>query len=207
MVALPRARVRPEKHMKLSRKIEIEKVDLARYFHPRINKVEGGCWLWVGPVAGGGYGRVYTNNGYYTAHRLSYVEHRGQIPDGLVVDHLCRVPACVNPSHLEPVTQGENVRRGLNPIARNPWFAHCPNGHPYGGDNLYSHRGHRHCRACRFALDLARLTKFRKAQIIDHEGRRRWVRVPRFVGALRNPKSLVASAVGSGQFGESHETV
>lgn len=70
------------------------------------------CWLWTGWVAGNGYGRLGWKGGSVAAHRLAYQLYRGEIDDGLVIDHLCRNRRCVNPSHLEPVTQGENVKRG-----------------------------------------------------------------------------------------------
>lgn len=73
----------------------------------------------------------------------------GPIPDGLVIDHLCRNPQCVNPMHLEPVTPEENTRRGIggwNTRAK----THCPQGHPYSGANLYINptSGARVCRTC-----------------------------------------------------------
>lgn len=70
------------------------------------------------------------------------------VPDDLVIDHLCATPACVNPAHLEPVTQAENVKRGrAGDIERAR--THCPKGHPYDKANTYvSPAGHRKCRAC-----------------------------------------------------------
>lgn len=70
------------------------------------------CWLWTGTVANTGYGHIYRKGGPVVgAHRLSYEVHVDPIPEGLTIDHLCRVPLCVNPDHLEPVTQSENNRR------------------------------------------------------------------------------------------------
>jgi hypothetical protein len=73
-----------------------------------------GCWEWTAHRDIGGYGMIYDNGrGRPTAaHRVSYELHVGPIPDGLVLDHLRRNRACVNPAHLEPVTQLENVWRG-----------------------------------------------------------------------------------------------
>ena len=71
------------------------------------------CWLWTGAKQKG-YGAVQYRGRLHRAHRAVYTELVGEIPDGLVLDHLCRVPACVRPEHLEPVTQRENLRRGVN---------------------------------------------------------------------------------------------
>lgn len=75
-----------------------------------------GCWLWMGGVNGAGYGVLALKGRNYSAHRISYERQNGHIPAGLHLDHLCRMPCCVNPDHLEPVTPGENQRRGV--IAR-----------------------------------------------------------------------------------------
>jgi hypothetical protein len=77
-----------------------------------------GCWIFNGATSNG-YGIVKNADGYPSgAHRLMYEAAKGQIPDGLVLDHLCRVPCCVNPDHLEAVTQEENIRRGLCGVLR-----------------------------------------------------------------------------------------
>lgn len=72
---------------------------------------EKGCWLWQGTLRAG-YGRVKIGGRLQEAHRASYEHHVGPIPEGLVVDHLCRNRSCINPAHLEPVTEMENIRRG-----------------------------------------------------------------------------------------------
>jgi len=72
-----------------------------------------GCWHWGGLVGTHGYGIIRTPSGWRLAHRVYYERFVGPIPDGLQVDHLCRVRDCVNPEHLEPVTQAENIRRGF----------------------------------------------------------------------------------------------
>ena len=112
------------------------------------------CWLWTGGLNRAGYGRLSVGGrrgGPVLAHRWAYESFVGPIPEGLVLDHLCRTPNCVNPYHLEPVTQQENTRRadlsGNGQHFREK--THCPQGHSYSGANLYTHRGHRHCRACR----------------------------------------------------------
>ena len=108
-----------------------------------------GCWLWHGRGDDLGYGRFWDNGRDVQAHRWSYEHHKGPIADGLVIDHLCRVPACVNPDHLEPVTQGENVLRGFAPTAINARKTHCLRGHALSGDNLIRRPGNnRGCRTC-----------------------------------------------------------
>jgi hypothetical protein len=76
-----------------------------------------GCWLWAGYRDCKGYGRVHFQGHSYTAHRAVYVKHVGPIPDGYVLDHLCRVTSCVNPNHLDPVTTRVNLGRGVGPTS------------------------------------------------------------------------------------------
>ena len=70
------------------------------------------CWLWLGAVQTKGYGSFSISGVRYLTHRLSYEDRYGPIPDGLQIDHLCRVRQCINPAHLETVTTQENTRRG-----------------------------------------------------------------------------------------------
>lgn len=79
------------------------------------------CWIWQGSVSEDGYamcGRIVRGVLHGFAHRWSYAEHVGDIPEGMQVDHVCAQRACINPDHLEPVTPSENVRRSWARITR-----------------------------------------------------------------------------------------
>lgn len=113
----------------------------------------GPCWLWKPKPGAGGYGTFSISRDGKSrtlrAHRVAYQLCVGPFPEGLVPDHLCRVHACVNPSHLEPVTNRENVLRGIGVTARNASATHCANGHPFNDENTrIDRKGHRVCRVC-----------------------------------------------------------
>ena len=117
----------------------------------KVMKENNGCWLLSvsNPKTHRGYRNVEVCGGRYRAHVVSYVAHKGLIPKGLVLDHTCRVRNCVNPDHLEAVTNRENILRGTGFSARNARKTHCIRGHELAGDNLYlKENGHRHCRQC-----------------------------------------------------------
>jgi hypothetical protein len=111
------------------------------------------CWPWLGAGAKVrfGYGLFKWAGRVQPAHRASYEINVGPIPTGLYLDHLCRNPNCVNPAHLEPVTNEENLRRGRpNPAAINALKTHCIRGHEFTAENTYvTRRGTRTCRECR----------------------------------------------------------
>jgi hypothetical protein len=77
-----------------------------------------GCWLWTGTVMPAGYGTMKVGGQQRLAHRVAYEAFIGPVPDGLVLDHLCRVRSCVNPWHLQPVTNRENILRGVGVTSR-----------------------------------------------------------------------------------------
>lgn len=109
--------------------------------------VDGDCWLWAGEIGRSGYGYFYEIK-KHVAHRWYYEQTVGPVPDGLELDHLCRVRHCVNPDHLEPVTHAENVRRGM---VGDFWRqkTYCRNGHEYSAENTYwSESTGRLCRTC-----------------------------------------------------------
>lgn len=80
-----------------------------------LSKVAGGesCWIWLATIDRHGYGTFYMDGRNIPAHRASFLLAGHPIPSGLELDHLCRVRSCVRPSHLEPVTRAENIRRGM----------------------------------------------------------------------------------------------
>lgn len=115
---------------------------LPRRFWDKVNLDETtGCWIWQAQINDGGYGAIHWHRKpMQRAHRVAYEELIGPIPEGLVIDHLCKARACVNPSHLEPVTNGENVLRGDGPSAKNAQVARCPQGHEYTPENTMTRR-------------------------------------------------------------------
>lgn len=110
-----------------------------------------GCWMWMGhltpeeyPVLGSSFGTTFL------AHRHAYERFVGPLQPGLVLDHLCRNRWCVNPAHLEQVTNGTNVLRGESLSARAARRQTCVHGHPYNTENTVRRsRGNRECRTCR----------------------------------------------------------
>jgi len=111
----------------------------------------GPCWLWTAAVKGDGYAGFHRGEGRHVvgAHIFAYELVNGPVPPGLVLDHLCRVRRCVNPAHLEPVTQGINTLRGETISAANAAKTHCPQGHPYDEENTRWYQGRRYCKACK----------------------------------------------------------
>ena len=109
------------------------------------------CWVWQLATAPNGYARTKlpgNKNRTIAAHRLAYETLVGPIGASLELDHLCRVRECCNPSHLEPVTHAENLRRGTS----NKPQSHCRRGHPFVGDNVLTYaNGTRTCRTCNAA--------------------------------------------------------
>lgn len=135
---------------------------------PAQAKAPGPCWEWTGTRRSNGYGAFKpTETTQQLAHRYAWELLRSPIPAGLVIDHLCRNRACVNPDHLEVVTLGENTRRGFGISTWNRLKTHCPQGHPYSVENTYIHpKGSRICRIC------IRETKRRSMQRIKERNQR-----------------------------------
>ena len=132
---------------------------------------QGDCWEWIGAKQPNvGYGRFNVSGNFVAmAHRWAYETMISEIPEGLVIDHLCRNAGCVNPYHLEPVPQRENVRRGnagAALAARRRAITHCARaGHELAGSNLYvDRRGRRSCRECARVGDRERKRRKRQAE-------------------------------------------
>lgn len=127
----------------------------------------GSCWQWTAGCTAQGYGGFHPRkNVLILAHRYAYEHTHGPIPEGLVIDHLCRNRKCCNPSHLEAVTNEENLRRGAGYALRNGFRDACINGHPYTSENTYIDptRGGVRCRACARIRDGERSRARRNSQ-------------------------------------------
>ena len=111
-----------------------------------------GCWVWVRGVDRDGYGYIGIDRKYWRAHRAAYHLLVGPIPDGLVIDHLCKNTRCVNPAHLEAVSRAENTRRGSRPTK-----THCIRGHAFDSKNTHRVGYLRNCRKC----SVVRAAKYR----------------------------------------------
>lgn len=106
------------------------------------------CWFWKGSLTQG-YGYLKIKGKNTSSHRFSYELLREKIPFGKVLDHLCRTRSCVNPDHLEVVSNKENILRGVGLGAIESRMVNCKYGHPLQGNNLYIRLdGKRRCRLC-----------------------------------------------------------
>lgn len=123
----------------------------------RFTDRSGDCWLWLGRKNPSGYAQIVIAKRQRSAHRVSYETFVGPIPDGLEIDHLCRVRHCVNPKHLEPVTGAENKRRAIaatglvagKRVGGMQLGETCTQGHIVDEDNAAYRRGLLCCLTCR----------------------------------------------------------
>lgn len=121
-------------------------------------KVVDGCWDFVGARTTAGYGTIWNGEKTIYTHRAMFEVMKGALKTGLVLDHLCRRPSCMNPHHLEQVTNRDNLIRGN--VGKNPlsWAnrkrkTHCKKGHEYSPNNTYirPENNSQGCIACRRA--------------------------------------------------------
>lgn len=153
------ARVRKTGSPYLGRALALKESFLQRISMPRR---PDGCMIWTGAKGNHGYGimpRMVSGQMGVMAHRFSYEYFVEPIPTGMEIDHLCRVPLCVAPTHLEPVTKAENCYRGISPAAVNHAKTHCIHGHEFISENMYIRpdNGGRQCKQC--CRDRARRAK------------------------------------------------
>lgn len=121
-----------------------------QHFWLHIEEAPSGCWEWAGHLIDHGYGMYRVGpRTKLRAHRIAWTLVNGPIANGLTLDHLCRNRLCVNPAHLEAVTNAENILRGASPTACNALKTHCPHGHEYTEENTLRRRGKRECWQCR----------------------------------------------------------
>lgn len=150
---LPRGRIRKDEGAEARFFAFVEKTDT--------------CWNWIGFRNEHGYGRWRWRGRTQGAHRASYEMFVRDIPDGMFIDHLCRNRSCVNPDHLEPVSNEENILRGESPPAMNRRKSVCPAGHEYDAANTYvSSRGYRQCKRC----NAARARRYKAARRAAQKG-------------------------------------
>lgn len=130
-------------------------------FERAVPEPNTGCWLWLSSMKPNGYGKVEIGGRQLQAHRWSYEFYRNPIPHGMVIDHLCRVRCCVNPAHMEVVTQKQNLDRSECASATNGRKTHCNRGHALADPNLITRTQRRYgatreCRTCTNANQRAR---------------------------------------------------
>ena len=164
-------------------------------FWAKVRLGDDGCWEGTGARSAGGYGYFWWQGSHLRSHRLAYSLLIGPIPSGLTIDHLCRVRACVRPSHLEAVTMRENILRGFGATAINASKTHCNKGHPLSGANLYLRPdGGRRCLACKLAFDRAAYPGRREYYIAynkSHRERKREIK-----RHYRNRRRMTAQGAG-----------
>lgn len=123
-----------------------------------------GCWEWTAGLISG-YGRFAFGQSQFMSHRVAYHLLIGPIPADMQLDHLCRNTKCVNPDHLEVVTQTENLRRGYGPTGTHGRKTHCVHGHKFTPENVrIDGKGSRHCVTCDREWDRIRDPQIRSAQ-------------------------------------------
>ena len=116
-------------------------------FFEKVDQTDS-CWNWTAAKSNTGYGNFYDGEKCISAHRWSYLNFVGEIPEGRQIDHMCNNTSCVNPDHLRVVTPKENWRRSNIASAVNARKTHCNYGHELSGENMFRIGTRRRCRAC-----------------------------------------------------------
>lgn len=138
-------------------------------FWCKVRIAADGCWTWTGTTNTQGYGQIRVGRARVFAHRMAVALDGRVIPKGMVVDHLCRNHGCVNPNHLQVVTQQTNILRGESPTARVAVTGKCIRGHDMDG--------RRRCRVCNNAR--ARKHRSLHADTYRQRGKDRYRRLGR----------------------------
>lgn len=131
---------------------EIKKVNKERFLSKIDKKSDDECWMWLGTVATGGYGRFQSYKNRYLAHRISYFIHHGHVDKNLLVDHICRNRLCVNPKHLRQVDERTNtLENSAGPAYMNKIKEYCIHGHEYSKENtgFDPKKTRRYCLLCK----------------------------------------------------------
>lgn len=131
-----------------------------------IPEPNSGCWLWIGTCHPVGYGKLALNGSEFSAHRLLYLCFKGPIPRGLVIDHCCQNKSCVNPNHLEAVTQRENIQRAARLKQR------CKNGHPWVSENIILINGKKAYEECHKIRSEKRVARVRLKRAVSRKIRK-----------------------------------
>lgn len=142
-----------------------------RFWEKVDRRLDDECWPWLASLTNSGYGSMMLDDKPEGAHRISYELLRQEIPEGMVIDHLCGNRWCVNPWHMDVVTQSENIRRSkpdrdINPRSRSP-KKECRNGHEFTPENTrIDPDGYQRCKTCERKQSLAGYYR-RKARLGD----------------------------------------
>jgi hypothetical protein len=142
---------------------------------PRVKHKLGKCWEWTG-ASNNGYGVFWRGDRRVPAHRYAFEAESGPIPEGKQIDHLCRNHGCVRPSHLEPVTQKENLLRGVGPCARNAAKKRCCRGHRFTEANTLRVKAGRKCLACTRMGVIKRLARKKAACLCPRVVGKKYIR-------------------------------
>lgn len=163
----------------------------------------GFCWNWIAGSTHDGYGRIEIAGKKKLAHRLAYEYLVGPIPEGLVIDHLCRNRACVNPDHLEPVTVKVNTHRAMSPNLRAFRSGICKRGHRLDEGRIHPVTGYRSCRVCVLERPAPSQNGL-KSGVLNHSAKLNEALVKQMREAMREGRSALSIAT---EFGVHRSTV